>query len=102
MHLAEPLVVVADAPVVLAQNRPEAAVCPPREPNVIGGAIQLRAPDNDVRCLAPLVSVIANEPSPVSVDFDFIAHRRQPLDEEPISPHDRLELSVSRHFLAPF
>src|ERR1019366_493003 len=92
LHFAQPLVAVTDAPVVLAQYRLVAAVFPADEPNVVGGAVQLRAPDNDVRRFRPFVAVVANERGTLGVHFDSVAHRLKTLDEVPLFTHNSREL----------
>jgi len=94
VHFAQPLVAVTDAPVVLAQDRLVTAVFPADEPNVVGGAVQLRAPDNDVRRFPPFVAVVANERGALGVHFDSVAHRRKTLDEVPLFTHNSRELTV--------
>src|ERR1700674_6061224 len=68
------MTIVTDAPVVLAHDRPESAVRSSRKPNVIGCAVQLGAPDNDVCALRPLFTVIAAKTGAIRMDLHFVAH----------------------------
>src|ERR1700674_3985332 len=95
------MTIVTDAPVVLAHDRPESAVRSSRKPNVIGCAVQLGAPDNDVCALRPLFTVIAAKTGAIRMDLHFIAHFGEPLDKKPLVAQNRFELSICRHFQSP-
>jgi hypothetical protein len=102
LHFSKPLVAVPDAPVVLAQNRPEAPVCAARESDVVGGAVKVRAPDDHLRFLPPLIALIPYQRSALRTNFNLVPHVREPLDQEPLFAHDSCELTVCRHGLAPY
>src|SRR6266511_856257 len=82
VHLAEPPVVVSDAPVVLAHDRSEAAVVLSRESDVVRGAVQLRPPDDDFRALRPLFTVVANQCGTFGMRFHSVSHLSQRFYEE--------------------
>src|ERR1019366_8523882 len=59
--LAQPLVVAATALVKLGDDGGEWAVCPPAEADVVGGAADLPAGDDDVGAVIAFVPLVSRE-----------------------------------------
>lgn len=100
VNAVQPLLIEADAPVVLTENGAELPVCVPHESDVIRCAIEVSAPDDDVGPFRALIAVIAEQRRCLGVNFHRIAKRFQRRDQRSFFGKSCLKRIVFGHKLS--
>src|SRR6185437_4173910 len=98
LYAPQPFLVETDTAVVLAEDRPELSVRTSEEADIVRSGVEMLTPDDDVRPLRPLVAVITEQGSAVSMHLDGKPERFEGSNQRTLFRQLRFEAVVFGHF----